>query len=33
MNCYIVSLGVKGDTGEPGVRGPRGIVGKMYLYD
>ena len=32
-DCYIMSLGVKGDTGDPGARGPRGLVGKMYLYD
>ena len=31
-HCYIVSLGVKGDTGDPGTRGPRGIVGKMHIH-
>ena len=27
------SLGVKGDTGEPGARGRRGLVGKLHLYN
>ena len=30
-HCYIVCVGVKGDTGEPGARGPRGIVGKAHI--
>ena len=31
-HCYNVSLGIKGDTGDPGVRGPRGFIGKMCLH-
>ena len=27
-----VSLGVQGDTGDPGVRGPRGLTGKIDLF-
>ena len=30
---FIVLVGVKGDTGVPGVRGQRGLVGNMHLYD
>ena len=29
-HCYNVSVGVKGDTGDPGVRGPRGLTGIQY---
>ena len=29
-HCYNVSLGVKGDTGDPGFRGPRGLTGIWY---
>ena len=29
--CYIVTLGVKGDSGEPGPRGLRGAVGKLHI--
>ena len=29
----IVLVGIKGDIGVPGVRGQRGLVGKMHLYD
>ena len=32
--CYIVTLGVKGDSGENGPRGPRGprgAVGKLHI--
>ena len=30
---YNVNLGIKGDTGDPGVRGPRGLTGKIYSID
>ena len=29
-HCYNVSVGVKGNSGDPGVRGPRGLTGKIY---
>ena len=34
QHCYIIiaGLGMKGDTGEPGVRGPRGLVGEMHMH-
>ena len=30
IQCWL--SGVKGDTGNPGIRGPRGLVGKAYNY-
>ena len=30
LQCWL--LGVKGDTGDPGIRGPRGLIGKVCLH-